>query len=63
VKVYVVIAGYDYQGWDDPAAVFDTREAAEALAKTLNRYGRPDGLPFGYDNVAILEYTLNERRP
>jgi hypothetical protein len=35
VKVYVVIKGYDYEGYTDPAAVFSTLAGAESFAKSM----------------------------
>lgn len=53
-KVFVVIGGWDYEGYSDPTGVYSTKEAAE-LAKqhAANRENH------SYDNLDILEYDLN----
>jgi hypothetical protein len=35
VKVYVVIKGYDYEGYTDPASVFSTLADAERFARGM----------------------------
>jgi hypothetical protein len=35
MKVYVVMKGYDYEGYTDPAAVFSTLAVAEKFAKSM----------------------------
>jgi hypothetical protein len=35
MKVYVVVQGYDYEGYTDPAAVFSTLESAESFARSM----------------------------
>jgi hypothetical protein len=35
MKVYVVVKGYNYEGYTDPAAVFSKQEDAETFAKSM----------------------------
>ena len=49
MKLYVVIRGWDYEGFDEPIGVFDDKELAEK-AKISYKH---------YDFKEILEYDLN----
>ena len=53
-KVYAVIGSYGYEGSDSPDAIFDNEKSAEKLRQKLIDMKR------GYDDVRVVEYTLNE---
>jgi hypothetical protein len=51
-KAFVVIGGWDYEGFSAPAGIYSTKEKAEA-AKDHARANH------SYDTLEILEYDLN----
>jgi hypothetical protein len=44
-NVYIVMTGYDYEGWSEIAGVFDSYEKAAALADTIQK--KADKAGFG----------------
>ena len=52
MKVWLVIGGWDYEGYAMPEGVFSTEELAkEALARVR-----------GYDDKEIVEYEIDKPR-
>ncbi len=52
MKVYVVVGGWDYEGYSEPTGVYSTKEKADA-AKQHARSNH------SYDNLEIMEYDLD----
>ena len=51
MKLWVLIGGWDYEGYDKPAGVFSSKEAAESAKASAYK---------GYDDLDIFEYNLDE---
>lgn len=49
-KVYVVIGGWDYEGYNEPDGVYSTRKKAELALKNAYK---------GYDKVEIMAYEID----
>ena len=52
MKLYVLIGGWNYEGFGEPDGVFLTKKKAEEEKKKLR----------GYDFTRIYEYTIDEIR-
>ena len=50
MKVYIVIGGWNYEGYGEPNGVFSTKEKAEECLKFVKKR---------YDYAEIMEYTIN----
>jgi hypothetical protein len=54
MKVWVVLEGYNYEGYGDPQGVFSTEEAAERFAEKIRRGRYPP------DSVEVFEMAVDE---
>lgn len=64
MKVYIVIQGYDYEGYNEPEAVFDTRDKAEKFIKETHPKVKPHKSNPNYfegvsDYVSIYEKEVH----
>ena len=50
MKIFIVLTGYDYEGWTEVAGVFDTYAKAAELADKLNSKAQKIG-PNGYADI------------
>ena len=64
MEVFVLLKGYDYEGYGSDVEVFSTREAAEAR-KQAYRNGEIKGdemgdtlFDYGYDMIKIVKRTI-----
>jgi len=54
MNVYIVCRGYDYEGFDEPEAVFDSLESAEVYVKKCHDSGSAG------DFMEIFELVVNK---
>lgn len=54
-KVWVVITGWDYEGYTPPRAVFDTERAAIKYADSI-----PEPKAYNPDKIHVYSYELNK---
>lgn len=51
-KVFVVIGGWNYEGWSAPMGIYSTREKADAaIAHARENHS--------YDDLDVLEYDID----
>lgn len=50
MRLFVVIGGWDYEGYGQPDGIYSTLEAAERAKSEAYR---------GYDSIEIIEYELD----
>ena len=55
MKVYIVVREYPYEGYDEPEAVFASREKAEAYILADDISGRPSR-----EHIEIVELEVRE---
>lgn len=53
MKVYVVIVGWDYEGYSEPTGVYSTKEAADKAMEHARQ-------EHTYDTLRTLEYELDK---
>lgn len=51
-KVFVVIGGWDYEGYSEPTGIYDSRVQAEGALEHARK-------EHSYDTLVIMEYDLN----
>ena len=52
MKVWIVIGGYDHEGYCDPESVHASKESAEKAKEVL------DAKRHGYDDVCVFEMEV-----
>lgn len=50
MKLFALIGGWDYEGYDDPVGIFSTKEKAEEAKSVAYK---------SYDHLEIFEYDLD----
>ena len=50
MKLYVLIGGWDYEGYDNPVGVYSAKEKAESAKGIAYKH---------YDSIDVLEYELD----
>ena len=55
MKVWIVIGGWEYEGYAEPSGVFSSKEKANLFVASDKCYN-------GYDEIKVLEYEVDEER-
>ncbi len=64
MEVFVLLKGYDFEGYGSNIEVFSTREAAEARKQqyregVITAFDAPEiTFDYGYDNLKIVKRTV-----
>jgi hypothetical protein len=52
MKLYVVIGGWEYEGYSEPTGIYSTREKADAAVEHAS-------VNHSYNDLDVLEYELD----